>query len=46
MASVTLRTIVAEIVLGILASMIVMWFSRYREYAPTRRERDSLTAKV
>jgi heat shock protein HtpX len=25
-------TIVAEIVLGILASMIVMWFSRYREY--------------
>ena len=27
-----LVTIVAEIVLGILASMIVMWFSRYREY--------------
>ncbi|MEL0305387.1 MAG: protease HtpX [Halieaceae bacterium] len=25
-------TIVAEIILGILASMIVMWFSRYREY--------------
>lgn len=25
-------TIVAELVLGILASMIVMWFSRYREY--------------
>ena len=25
-------TIIAEIVLGILASMIVMWFSRYREY--------------
>jgi len=25
-------TIVAEIVLGFLASMIVMWFSRYREY--------------
>ena len=25
-------TIVAEMVLGILASMIVMWFSRYREY--------------
>ena len=25
-------TIVAQIVLGILASMIVMWFSRYREY--------------
>ena len=25
-------TIVAEIVLGILASTIVMWFSRYREY--------------
>ena len=25
-------TIVAEIVLGILASLIVMWFSRYREY--------------
>ena len=25
-------TIVAEIALGILASMIVMWFSRYREY--------------
>ena len=27
-----LVTIVAEIVLGILASMIVMWFSRFREY--------------
>ena len=27
-----LVTIIAEIVLGILASMIVMWFSRYREY--------------
>ena len=25
-------TIVAEILLGILASMVVMWFSRYREY--------------
>ena len=25
-------TIVAEIILGILASMIVAWFSRYREY--------------
>jgi len=25
-------TIVAEVILGILASMIVMWFSRYREY--------------
>ena len=25
-------TIVAEILLSILASMIVMWFSRYREY--------------
>lgn len=25
-------TIVAEIVLGMLASMIVMWFSRFREY--------------
>jgi heat shock protein HtpX len=25
-------TIVAEIVLGILASAIVMWFSRYREF--------------
>ncbi len=25
-------TIVAQIVLGILASMIVMWFSRYREF--------------
>lgn len=25
-------TIVAEIILGILASMIVMWFSRYREF--------------
>ena len=25
-------TIIAEIILGILASMIVMWFSRYREY--------------
>ena len=25
-------TIVAEIILGILASMIVMWFSRHREY--------------
>ncbi|MDG2460057.1 MAG: protease HtpX [Luminiphilus sp.] len=25
-------TIIAEIVLGILASMIVMWFSRYREF--------------
>ncbi len=25
-------TIFAEIILGILASMIVMWFSRYREY--------------
>ena len=25
-------TIVAEILLGFLASMIVMWFSRYREY--------------
>jgi len=25
-------TIVAEIILGILASMIVMWFSRYRDY--------------
>ena len=25
-------TIVAEVVLGILASTIVMWFSRYREY--------------
>ena len=27
-----IATIIAEIVLGILASMIVMWFSRYREY--------------
>ncbi|HEX6928363.1 MAG TPA: M48 family metalloprotease, partial [Gammaproteobacteria bacterium] len=25
-------TIIAEIVFGILASMIVMWFSRYREF--------------
>jgi heat shock protein HtpX len=25
-------TIIAEIILGILASMIVMWFSRHREY--------------
>ena len=25
-------TMVAQIVLGILASMIIMWFSRYREY--------------
>jgi heat shock protein HtpX len=25
-------TIVAQIVLGILASMVVMWFSRYREF--------------
>jgi len=25
-------TIVAEVLLGILASMVVMWFSRYREY--------------
>ncbi|NOM77279.1 M48 family metalloprotease, partial [Klebsiella pneumoniae] len=25
-------TIVAELILGILASMIVMWFSRRREY--------------
>jgi heat shock protein HtpX len=25
-------TIIAEICLSILASMIVMWFSRYREY--------------
>ena len=25
-------TIIAELVLGILASMIVMWFSRYREF--------------
>ena len=25
-------TIVAQIVLGILASIIVMWFSRFREY--------------
>ena len=39
-------TIVAEIVLGILASMIVMWFSVTGSTAPTRRERDSLTAKV
>lgn len=27
-----ISSIVAELVLGILASMIVMWFSRYREY--------------
>ena len=27
-----MTTLVAEIVLGILASTIVMWFSRYREY--------------
>jgi len=27
-----ITTIVAELVLGILASMIVMWFSRYREF--------------
>jgi len=27
-----ITTIVAQIVLGILASMIVMWFSRYREF--------------
>jgi len=27
-----ISTIVAEIVLGILATMIVMWFSRYREF--------------
>jgi heat shock protein HtpX len=27
-----ITTIVAQLVLGILASMIVMWFSRYREF--------------
>ncbi|MNM72112.1 Protease HtpX [compost metagenome] len=27
-----MATIVAELILGILASMIVMWFSRKREY--------------
>jgi heat shock protein HtpX len=27
-----ITTIVAQVVLGILASMIVMWFSRYREF--------------
>jgi len=27
-----ITTIVAELVLGILASIIVMWFSRYREF--------------
>ncbi len=27
-----ITSIVAELILGILASMIVMWFSRYREY--------------
>ena len=39
-------TIVAEIVLGILASMIVMWFSRYREYRADAAGRASLTARV
>jgi heat shock protein HtpX len=31
-----ISVIVAEIVLGILASMIVMWFSRYREFRADR----------
>lgn len=31
-----ITTIVAELVLGILASMIVMWFSRYREFRADR----------
>jgi heat shock protein HtpX len=27
-----ITTIIAQLVLGVLASMIVMWFSRYREF--------------
>jgi heat shock protein HtpX len=31
-----LSTMVAQLVLGVLASMIVMWFSRYREFRADR----------
>jgi len=37
-----ISVIVSEIVLGILASLIVLWFSRWREFRADRAARSSL----